>query len=220
MRQIVLLSGGLDSTTLLYDLVSEHGSKLVTAIFFDYGQKSVEKERQAVRKVTSELDVKVFEYDIKNIFKSSTSSILSHNKEPITIVKVTGSDTRYESNNTELEFRNGVMLASAISIAMQLYPLQRVNINYGAIKTRENYPDCTTQFVCVMDALAYSQTDGRIQVSAPYIHIGKDKVYILAKGYGVDLDATWSCYDGMDKPCGICPACLDRRILEAMYANK
>lgn len=87
-------------------------------------------------------------------------------------------------------------------------------VYYGAAKTREPYPDCSVIFTGYMNLLASYSSDGRVTVKAPLIGLGKDEIVIRAKVLGVPIKSTWSCYDGKPEPCGICPACLDRKILE------
>lgn len=211
MKRIVLTSGGLDSSTLLFISQKEMGYDDVVALFFDYGQKASQAERRAVRELAG--GSRLIEKDIADLFRESGSSLIRAEKQ-ITETRITGKHTEYESKETEVEFRNGLMLAIAISLAIQLYPTEEVEIAYGAIRTREPYPDCCYDFVRYYNDLADLCSNGRVRIVAPFLAMGKDNIRDLAREYGVPTEKTWSCYEGAERPCGICPACLDRKIVE------
>lgn len=216
MKRIVLISGGLDSTALLYKSRKDLGAENVVGLFFNYGQKSYKQEIRAVAQLTGGIEVVV--KDITDLFSDSRSSLID---ETLLITKMVKGFDGYEfvSERTEVEFRNGVLISCAISLAMQLFPTEGVEIAYGATKMREPYIDCTDAFVSKFDGLSSLISGGRIHVIAPFLEKGKDEVWEIAKECGVPIFATWSCYDGGDSPCGRCPACLDRKILEARDAN-
>lgn len=211
MKRIVLTSGGLDSATLLFISQKEMGTDDVVALFFDYGQKARKAERRAVKDLVGES--KLIEKDIADLYQGSKSSLICTDKL-ITKTRTTGDHTEIENQETEVEFRNGLMIAIAISLAMQLYPTEEVEIAYGAIRTREPYPDCSYDFVRCYNELASLCSNGRVRIVAPFLAMGKDNIRDLAMEYGVPTEKTWSCYEGGNNPCGICPACLDRKIVE------
>ena len=215
MRNIVLLSGGLDSSTLLYRAVGSDPQNTL-ALFFYYGQKSVARERTAAKYIACSRGVTMEEVDLCSVFRFSKSTLLAHITAPITQVIKNGNNTVYRSEGTEVEFRNGVLLGATISLATQKYPEDEATVYYGAIQTREPFPDCSIKFVEQFDALAKLCSQGRIRVEAPFAEKGKDDVFKEALRLGVPVEKTWSCYESGEKPCGICPACLDRRILEGI----
>lgn len=219
MKRIVLLSGGLDSATLLYRQKTD-GRGEILALFFDIGQKSAERERKAARVISVEADVRLEEISLVDLFRHSKSVMLTGSGENITEAVRIGNHTEYKSGKTEIEFRNGVLIAAAVAIAGQFFPNDRVEISYGAIKTPDRFTDCSKEFVETCDKLACIGSHGQISVSAPFYEMGKDKVWRMAKALNVPTKLTWSCYDGGETPCGICPACLDRRILEGMYDHR
>lgn len=214
MKSIILVSGGLDSTTLLYDLLLSEKKTDIMSVFYNYGQKSLAHEQKTAKKISKEVGVPFMEVALPHMFCHSNSTLLSHNNKPVTMVEKRGPVTTYLSEKCEVEFRNGIMIATAISLAIQLFPQEKVIVYYGAIKTREGYADCSEEFIALFNSLAEHCSNGLVEVSAPFVSIGKDEVLRLAKERQVPIEETWSCYDGGIKPCGMCPACLDRKILE------
>jgi len=192
MKRIVLASGGLDSSTLLTILPKED----TMALFYDYGQACANQERKALKDIADRLGIPTLEINIVEVFKRSKSSI------------VNGGEPKHE-----VEGRNLVFIANAISVAMQLYPQEKVKILLGLIKIGLPYPDCTKEFVRTCNDLAQMVSNGCVQISAPFADIGKDEVLMRLKDSKILPKETWSCYYGENEPCGSCPACIDRKIL-------
>ena len=192
MKRIVLASGGLDSSTLLTILSKED----TVALFFNYGQACAKQERKALQDIADRLGIPMLEINIVEVFKRSKSSI------------VNGGEPKHE-----VEGRNLVFIANAISVAMQLYPREKVEILLGLIKIGLPYPDCTKEFISTCNELAQTVSNGCVQISAPFADIGKDEVLMRLKDSKILPKETWSCYYGENEPCGKCPACIDRNIL-------
>ena len=198
MKNIILLSGGMDSTTLLYKIRNE--TKDIVAVFYDYGQKCSMKEQITAYKICSRLGIPIATFKINDLFRYSSSGLLEN-----------------KAGSYELEFRNGVLLASTISLAMQVYKGEDVNIYIGVEKIGLNYFDCSRTFIDKINEIAMLGSNGRIKIKAPFVDIGKDKVLEIAKELNVPLKETWSCYENLDKPCGKCDGCIDRKLLGVFY---
>lgn len=195
MKRLILLSGGLDSSTLL---ASFAGDKNTTALFFNYGQRSFPHEIQKVEILTTKYNVPLLQRNIVDVFVSSECTILA------------ASDRFTEQGTTELEFRNGVLLSCAISIAKQLFPDEEVEILLGVTKQAVDYSDCSPKFIELYNELAKFCSNNKISIKAPFLNIYKRDVFKLTKELKLDPKDTWSCYNNNEKPCLACAACTDR----------
>ena len=195
MKRIILLSGGLDSATLLALVAND---KNINALFFNYGQKSLPHELQTVEKLTKKYDVPLYKRNIVDVFTSSECTILAT------------SDKFTEQGTTELEFRNGVLLSCAISVAKQLFPTEDVEILLGVTKQYVSYSDCSPEFIELYNKLAQLCSNNKISIRAPFLYKEKKEVFELTKKLSLDPKDTWSCYNNNEKPCLACAACADR----------
>jgi 7-cyano-7-deazaguanine synthase len=195
MKRLILLSGGLDSATLL---VSYKQSKNTYAIFFDYGQRALTHELQKAEMLTAKYDVPLIKRNIVDVFTSSGCTILAT------------SDRFTEQGTTELEFRNGVLLSCAISVAKQLFPTEDVEILLGVTKQYVSYSDCSPEFIELYNKLAQLCSNNKISIRAPFLYKEKKEVFELTKKLSLDPKDTWSCYNNNETPCLACAACADR----------
>ena len=197
---VIIVSGGMDSITLLYDKKDE----IALGISFDYGSNHNAKEipfaemhckRLGIKHVTINLDF------MHQYFKSS----LLQGAEAIP-------EGHYADENmksTVVPFRNGIMLSIAIGIA-ESNQLKKVLIaNHGGDHTI--YPDCRPQFIQAIDAAANAGTFVNVRVEAPYTNITKGDIARIGKRLGLDYTETWSCYKGGEKHCGKCGTCIERK---------
>lgn len=194
MKKIILLSGGLDSATLLAQEVDNN----TIALFFNYGQRSLPHELCTVENLSKKYNVPLIKRNIVDVFKSSECTILAI------------SDKFTEQGTTELEFRNGVLLSCAISIAKQLFPKEEVEILLGVTKQTVDYSDCSPRFVELYNELAKFCSNNKISIKAPFLNKNKKDVFELTKELKLDPKDTWSCYNNNEKPCLACAACIDR----------
>jgi 7-cyano-7-deazaguanine synthase len=203
MKAMVVLSGGLDSTTLLHKLLDDgHDCR---AISFDYGQKHSKELDYAVYWTTL-LGIK---HEFVNLSGVFTGSALTNDKQmPL-------EDYSIESMKaTVVPNRNMVMLSIAISKAIQ-HGCDA--IAYGAhAGDRDVYPDCRHEFVDAMRQAAMLCDWNQIKLLAPLIDMNKREIVALARKLKIDIKRTWSCYEGAAEPCGQCGSC--RALREAMSA--
>lgn len=216
MKDIVLLSGGLDSATLLASVLFERFSHEVLAVNMYYGQRH-DKEIEAARAIAETYSVKLMELDLSQIFKESDCSLLKHSGKSIPAGTYAEQMQGTNIVSTYVPFRNGLMLSAAASIAVSV---GANTIYYGAHAddaAGNAYPDCSEDFVEVMNAAIYEGTGRQAVLRAPFINKHKADIVKTGLMLNVPYELTWSCYEGGDKPCGKCATCIDR--IKAFEAN-
>ena len=197
---VLILSGGVDSTTLLYD----EQERIALAISFDYGSKHNAKEIPFARWHCEQLGIRHIVIPLDFMTKYFRSSLLEGGEE---IPEGHYADENMRS--TVVPFRNGIMLSIAVGIA-ESNGLQYVMMaNHGGDHTI--YPDCTPQFVESFDAAAAAGTFVKVHLRSPYTNITKADIARRGKALGIDYSKTWSCYKGGEQHCGKCGTCVERR---------
>ena len=212
MRALVLCSGGVDSTTLLAMAVDKYGSENVVALSISYGQRH-EKELKAARDVARYYHVEQRFLDLAAIFADSSCSLLAHSEKDIPresyAEQLEETDTKLVS--TYVPFRNGLFLSSAASMALSL---ECSVLYYGAHHddwAGNAYPDCSREFVAAMNNAIMEGTGGELHMEAPFVEWSKADIVKKGLELNVPYELTWSCYEGGDKPCGVCATCIDRK---------
>ena len=211
MKAMVLVSGGVDSTTCLGIAVDKYGSENVIALSVFYGQKH-DKEIKASQDVAKYYGVEHLYLDLEKIFQYSECSLLAHSDKDIPqeayseqIKKTDGTPV-----STYVPFRNGLFLSSAASIALSK---GCEVIYYGAHSddaAGSAYPDCSDEFNKAINEAIYLGSGKQLKVVAPFINKTKSEVVKMGLDLKVPYEYTWSCYEGGDKPCGKCGTCIDR----------
>ena len=218
MKALVLLSGGVDSSTCLGAAVDKYGSDNVIALSVFYGQKH-KKELEAAENVAKHYGVPLKTLDLALIFADSDCSLLTGSSQDIPQESYAEQlkNTDGAPVSTYVPFRNGLFLSSAASIALSN---DCGVIYYGAHSddaAGNAYPDCSTEFNDAMNRAVYLGSGGVLTIEAPFV--GKTKAEVVKTGLelNVPYELTWSCYEGGDKPCGVCGTCRDR--IAAFEAN-
>lgn len=218
MKALVLFSGGVDSTTCLAMAIDKYGKEEVVALSVSYGQKHT-KEIEAADKIASYYDVCHIYLDLAKIFEYSDCSLLSHSDKEIP--KEAYAKQLQKTNGTPVStyvpFRNGLFLSSAASIAISK---GCEVIYYGAHAddaAGNAYPDCSDAFNKAISEAIYIGSGNALKIEAPFVNMTKSEIVAIGVKLGVPYEYTWSCYEGKEKPCGVCGTCIDRR--EAFAAN-
>lgn len=197
---VIIVSGGLDSITLLYD----KAETIALAISFDYGQNHSKKELPYAEYHCQKLGIPHITIPLTFMHQYFKSSLLE-GAEAIP-------EGHYEEENmksTVVPFRNGIMLAIATGIA-ESHELKRVYIaNHGGDHTI--YPDCRPEFIDAMDKATSAGTFVDMRVEAPYTNISKADIVRRGTALGIDYAKTWSCYKGSEIHCGKCGTCVERK---------
>ena len=199
-NSVIIVSGGMDSITLLYD----HKDEIALGISFDYGSNHNAREIPFAKMHCERLGIKHITINLDFMHQYFKSSLLD-GAEAIP-------EGHYADDNmksTVVPFRNGIMLSIAIGIA-ESNNLDLVFIaNHGGDHTI--YPDCRPEFINAIDAAATAGTYNNVKVVAPYTQITKSDIARIGKKLGIDYTETWSCYKGGDKQCGKCGTCVERK---------
>lgn len=196
----IIVSGGMDSITLLYD----HKDEIALGISFDYGSNHNAREIPFAKMHCERLGIKHITINLDFMHQYFKSSLLD-GAEAIP-------EGHYADDNmksTVVPFRNGIMLAIAIGIAESNNLDQVFIANHGGDHTI--YPDCRPEFINAIDAAATAGTYNNVKVIAPYTKITKSDIARFGKRLGIDYAETWSCYKGGEVHCGKCGTCVERK---------
>ena len=211
MKAVVLLSAGLDSTTLLAKAVKEFGAENINALCLSYGQKHNDKEINSAYEVAKYYNVPLV-HEVVDCFKFSTSTLLT-GRDDIEHSSYVEQTTKLDGAGavaTYVPFRNGLFLSIAAAYA---YSIDAEFIFYGAHSddaAGSAYPDCTELFVEYMRNAIFEGTGNKVTLRAPFISMTKADIVKEGLELNVPYELTWSCYEGNDKPCGTCGTCIDR----------
>ena len=208
---VIITSGGMDSTTMLY----EYRDQIAFAITFDYGSTQNGRERQWAITHCQRLGIKQLIIRLDFMQRYFKSALL---EGPDAIPDGNYNDENMKS--TVVPFRNGIMLAIACGIA-ESHGLRRVMIANHA-GDHSIYPDCTESFVTAMSNAMQAGTYEHVEVFAPYTNISKTDIARRGAALGIDYRETYSCYKGGEHHCGTCGTCTERRkaLLEAGIDDK
>lgn len=199
-NSVIIVSGGMDSITLLYD----HKDEIALGISFDYGSNHNAREIPFAKMHCERLGIKHIKINLDFMHQYFKSSLLD-GAEAIP-------EGHYADDNmksTVVPFRNGIMLSIAIGIAESNNLDQVFIANHGGDHTI--YPDCRPEFINAIDAAATAGTYNNVKVVAPYTKITKSDIARIGKKLGIDYTETWSCYKGGEVHCGKCGTCVERK---------
>ncbi|WP_027481254.1 7-cyano-7-deazaguanine synthase QueC [Deinococcus pimensis] len=210
-RAVVLLSGGLDSSTVL--AIATRDGYDVTALSFRYGQRhTVELERAA--RIAERFGAAHRIVDV-NISLWGGSALTDE-----TMAVPTAGTEDGVIPPTYVPGRNTVFIAVALSLA-EAISAEAIFLGINAVDY-SGYPDCRPEYLEAFQRLADLATkaglEGRgARLVAPLVSLSKTDIVRTALELGVPVLETWSCYQGGEEPCGVCDSCRirDRALVEA-----
>jgi len=201
MKSVVVFSGGLDSTVLLYKM-RQAGE--VVALSVDYGQRH-RKELDAAGVIAKRAGVKHHVVDLSSLREVMGGSSQTDDNVPVPL----GHYAAESMKQTVVPNRNMVLIAVAVSCAITHKASVVAYAAHGGDHTI--YPDCRPEFADAMNK-AVSLCDWHsVRLLRPFMNI--DKAALVRSGIELKapLHLTWSCYCGGDKHCGKCGTCVERR---------
>lgn len=199
-NKLMVLSGGMDSVTLLY----EYKDSIAMAVSYNYGSNHNANELYFAKENCLKLGIKYIEINLDFIKQYFKSSLLEGAEA------VPEGDYKDETmKSTVVPFRNGIMLSIACGIA-ESHGLNQVLIanHFG---DHSIYPDCRAEFIYSMNEAMKKGTYEGVEILAPYTKILKSDIAKKGAKIGVDYSMTWSCYKGGKKHCGKCGTCIERK---------
>ena len=203
---ILVLSGGMDSSVLLYHLLDQ--GILVRALSVNYGQRH-SKELECAKKLCA---LKGVEHQIADL--TALSPLLAGSS--LTSPEIDVPEGHYAEDNmkaTVVPNRNMILLATATGWAVST----KSDIVAYAAHSGDHaiYPDCRTEFAEAMDKAIQLCDWHKVRLIRPFVNMTKADIVTRGTELGVPFENTWSCYKGQNLHCGKCGTCVERR--EAFY---
>lgn len=207
-KTVVLFSGGLDSSIMLFRYRQAMESNQLVALSFLYGQRHA-REVQHARSISRMLGVTHQVVDIQPSLLLSTSALVHEEEESGTLVDVRGAF---------IPCRNALFLTVAANRAYMLEQQGRIRLAVGSTAS-DHLPDQTREFYYHMECALEKGLGNHVTVDHPNIKTKKEQLiqdmFNSPDVHGVRgrevLAITYTCYSGGSIPCGVCHACSDRR---------
>ncbi len=205
-KVVCLLSGGLDSATVLY--VAKNQGYDVKALTIHYGQLH-EKEILSAKEIAKDLQI---EHRIISISLPWGGSALLDPQIPIPTGRKE-SEMSHGIPSTYVPARNSIFLTLAASYA-EAVEAQAIFIGANALDY-SGYPDCRPEYFKAFEVVLRLGTKAGLEgkgarIETPLLKLSKKEIIELGMRLGVPFKKTWSCYQGRELPCGECDSCLLR----------
>ena len=206
---VILLSGGLDSSTLLHYVKRKLNSRPLYALTIRYGQKHVREITCAIAQARAagveehrQIDIAFF----GELVAGASALIDPAMPVPALAELAPG---QLDQPPTYVPNRNMLFLTLAAAFAEARGV---ADVFYGAqAQDHYSYWDCTPKFLDRMNAVLGLNCRQPVILHAPFMMMRKSEVLKIGLDLGVNYAETWSCYRGQETACGVCPACVERR---------
>ena len=215
-KALVVLSGGLDSTTCL--AMALRAADDVETVTFYYGQKH-KSELEAAKRVADYYAVAHHIIDLPQIFAGTSSTLVEANQidnprmSYQEIEEVVGESV----SPTYVPYRNGNLLSMATTLAL----VRNADTVWAGMHAEDAahwaYPDCTPEFLGAMANAIYVGSYRKVRLVTPLQWHSKADIVRVGTQLQAPYHLTLSCYDGITPACGTCPTCVGR--INAFRAN-
>ena len=206
-RGVILLSGGLDSTTACA-VAHSAGYKLL-AVTFLYGQRH-KREIESAKAIGEHYGVRKHIFPRIELDLIGGSALTDMNK---VIPENRNEDIGKTIPDTYVPARNTIFLSYALAVA-ETYDADEIFIGAN-VMDYSGYPDCRPAYISAFQRLANLATkramEGKpILIRVPLLNLSKAEIIKWGTELGVPYEKTWSCYEGGEEPCGVCDSCILR----------
>lgn len=215
-KAFVLLSGGLDSSTVLALAANDPSFDEIQGVSINYGQRHSKEATFAAH----QCGWRRVQHVVIDVGPLLRGGMLTDKTQEIPDIKY---DQIRGVSPTYVPFRNGTFLSVVTAHAQRWinegerrvprYATEAV-VMFGAHADDAHnwaYPDCTPEFVGAMANAIFIGTYQKVRLSAPLLSMQKHEIVTLGTKLGVNFVETWSCYAGGDMHCGKCPTCYSRQ---------
>lgn len=220
MKALVVLSGGLDSTVALAEALKQNGwdPSEIGAVTFTYGQKHT-KEIDAAKEIVQYYGMlKHHIIDLPQIFGGTDSVLVASNELEMPESSYEDmDDSEVGVSPTYVPYRNGNFLSVATTLAL----VEGADEVWAGMHSEDAYnwayPDCTPEFLGAMANAMYVGSYHKVRLITPHMWRTKAEVVLSGRNLDVPFGLTWSCYNGEEHACGVCPTCVGR--IQAFQLN-
>ena len=206
-KAVVLLSGGIDSTTTLY--AAKKRGYDCHCLIFDYGQKH-KKEIGCAERISKQAGCK---YRILRILLPWKGSSLIDKRKNLPKGR-SFKEMAKAIPSSYVPARNTIFLSFALSLA-EAIGAGKIFIGANSIDY-SGYPDCRDSFLrafqnVIREGTKTAKEGGKISIEAPLLFMTKSEIIKEGVRLKVPYGSTWSCYEGLKRPCGRCDSCVIRK---------
>jgi 7-cyano-7-deazaguanine synthase len=202
-KAVVLLSGGMDSTTVTYEAI-ERGYQPYL-LHTSYGQQTEDKELECAKKIHSQVDGGDFQQIRVDHLSAIGGSSLTDETMAVDEVDLDSDDVP----SSYVPFRNANLLSIAVSYA-EVNDCDAIFIG-AHTEDFSGYPDCRPAFFDAFQSVINAGTkDGEIELCTPFVEYAKSDIVERGQQLDVPFEDTWSCYQNTEAACGVCDACAYR----------
>lgn len=205
---VVLLSGGMDSASLLHYVKGKLRVRTVFALSFNYGQKHSCELAMAKwqAKAAGVREHRVADLRFLKQLLAGSSALTDNSIAIPDLSDLSRAERRQPV--TYVPHRNLILLSMAAAYAEAK---ECTSVFYGAhAQDAYGYWDCTRKFVDDLNRVLANNRRNKVVIRAPFSGINKAGILKIGTRLGVDYGHTWSCYRGGRRPCTSCPTCIER----------